>query len=262
MPTAYLDDLVLLVLPALALIFSWWHHTRASRGMLPSFRQLPGIVAFTRRMDEVVETGRPVHVATGGSESGAIGPTAASLASLVIAQRIGEEVTRRGGTVITTVGDITALAAARGSLRQAYRGTGLAGDYRSSNVQLVAHQSPIAYAAGVTRRYDTEPIDSSVVVGDYGAEALLIGEEGAARHVPQLSGATSLSALPALTLSTGATLVGEELFAAEAYLTSSTLPQARLLTQDALRRVVVLLLVIGVLYQILGAMLGFNLPAL
>ncbi len=57
-------------------------------------------------------------------------------------------------------------------------------------------------------------------------------------------------------------MIGEELFAAEAYLASSAAAQARLLTQDALRRVIVLLIVLGVIYQILARTPAFNLPAL
>lgn len=258
----YVDDIILLILPALAVIFTWLHHARVTHGRIPHFRPLPGIAALSRRVGEVVESGRPVHIATGASQPGAIGPTAATIASLLIAQRTAEAVTRRGGSAIATTGDVVSLHAVRGTLRQAYRTAGFAADYRSANTQLVAHQAPIPYAVGVARRYGVEPVDMSVVVGDYGSEALLIGVEGAARRIPQLSGATTLSALPALTLSTDATLIGEEMFAAEAYLSPAAAPKARLLTQDALRRALVLLIVIGIIYQVVNVTLGLNLPSL
>ena len=171
-------------------------------------------------------------------------------------------VVRRGGSVTATTGDIVSLAAVRGTLHQAYRGTAFAADYRGSNVQLVAHQAPIPYAAGVAQRYAVEPMDMGVVVGDYGGEALLIGEEGADQGVPQIAGATTLSALPALALSTDATLIGEELFAMEVYLTADNASKARLLTQDMLRRAIVLLIVAGAMYQVLNMALHLNLPSL
>ena len=258
----YVDDVIILILPALALIFTWLHHARVTHGNVPAFRPLRGIAALTKRVGEVAEVGRPVHVATGASEPGAVGPTAPTLAALLIAQRLAETVTRRGGRVIATTGDIVSLAAVRGTLRQEYRRSAFGTEYRGSNVQLVAHQTPVAYAAGVARRYASEPMDSGVVVGDYGAEALLIGVEGSDRRLPQLSGATTLSALPALTLSTDATLIGEELFAAEAYLAEGAAPKARLMSQDALRRVIVLLIILGIAYQVLNFTLGLNLPSL
>ncbi len=258
----YVEELVLLILPVLAIIFTWLHHARASHGRLPVFRPLPGIAAFTRRVGEVVEAGRPIHVATGAGDGATTGPSAASLASLLIAQRVCETVVQRGGNVVATTGDVVALAAVRGTWREAYRGTGFAADYRAGQAQLVAHQTPIAYAAGVARRYAVQPMDMSVVAGDFGPEALLIGVEGAERGIPQVSAAASLGALPALALSTDATLIGEELFAAEAYLTPANTPKARLMTQDALRRAIVLLLVLGIAYQVLNRVLVLSLPAL
>jgi hypothetical protein len=258
----YVTEILLLLLPALAVIFTWLHHARVTHGRVPTFRALPGIAGLNRRVGSVVESGRPVHVATGGSQTGAVGTTAETLASLLITQRLAESVTRRGGTITATTGDAPALLAARGSVREAYRGTGFAADYRGSNIQLVAHQAPVAYAAGVARRYALDAVDCGVVVGDYGSEALLISTEGTERAIPQLSGATTLSALPALTLSTDATLVGEELFAAEAYLAAAAAPKARLSTHDALRQALLVLIVIGIIYQILNLALGLGLPSL
>ncbi len=65
---------------------------------------------------------------------------------------------------MVTNGDIVTNAAARGIVRQAYHQTGFASDYRGDEAQMVAHQTPVAYAAGVARRYAVEPTDASVVV--------------------------------------------------------------------------------------------------
>ena len=261
MQIPFVSDLILLIIPVLAVIFTWLYHARVQAGKAPPFRPLPGIASLETRLGEMVESGRPVHVATGASQRGTIGATAETLASLLITQRMAEVATRQGGGIVVTNGDVVTNAAARGIVRQAYRQTSFAADYRGHEAQLVAHQTPVAYAAGVARRYAVEPMDASLVVGDYGAEALLITEEGAARGVPQLAGATTLNALPALTLSAAATLVGEELFAAEAYLGSAAAPKARLLTQDALRWLVILLLLGGIAYGSLNTLFGLGLPS-
>ena len=262
MQIPFVRDMILLLIPALAVVFTWLHHARVRAGHPGAFRPLPGIAGLETRLGEGVESGRPVHVATGASQRGSVGVTAETLASLLITQRLAEASTRQGGAIVVTNGDIVTNAAARGIVRQAYRQTSFAADYRGYESQLVAHQTPVAYAAGVARRYAVEPMDASLVVGDYGSEALLITEEGAERGVPQLSGATTLHALPALALSTDATLGGEELFAAEAYLSTAAEPKARLLTQDALRRLVILLLVAGIAYQGLNTFFGLGLPSL
>jgi hypothetical protein len=236
---------------------------RARAKRLPAFRPLPGIAQLRAHMSDVSESGKPLHVATGASQPGVIGPTAETIASLLIAQRITEETIRRGGKVALTSGDIVAHTALRGTLHQAYRQAGFASDYQGDAVQLVAQNTPVSYAAGVAARYAAEPVAASMIAGNYGAEALLISEEGAARGVWQVAATSSLDALPVLAISADATLIGEELFAAEAYLSEMPGPKARLLTQDALRWMILVLLVIGIIWQVLALVQpGLSLPAL
>ncbi|PLS78733.1 MAG: hypothetical protein CYG59_16965 [Chloroflexi bacterium] len=257
-PAAVLLLLLLVSTALLVLVFA----LRVRSGRLPVFRPLPGITRLRTLFGEVAESGQPLHVATGPNQGSIaqVTPTAETLGSLLIAQRIAQETTKRGGTVMATSGDIVAHAALRGTFHQAYRQAGFASDFRPENVQLVAQNTPAAYAAGVAARYRVAPPAASVAAGSYGTEALLITEEGAAHGIPQVAAATSLAALPVLALSAEATLIGEELFAAEAYLSDSAAPKARLLTQDVLRWLVIALLLGGLLWQVLAPVL--NLPEL
>jgi hypothetical protein len=101
----------------------------------------------------------------------------------------------------------------------------------------------MAYASGVTTLYGRQPLEASQMFGAFDQELLLAGEVGAQLHVPQLVGATSTSAQPIALLAADDMLVGEEIYAAEAYLGSLPSAQARLLTQDALRSVVILAII-------------------
>jgi hypothetical protein len=256
---------LLLTLLILTLLLTLLYVLRARSGRFPTFRPLPGIADLRARFGAVAEEGRPLHVATGTNQAtvGTITPSAESIASLLIAQRVAEETARRGGTVAATSGDIVGHTALRGTIHSAHRAAGFGGDYDADRVQLVAQNTPVAYAAGVAARYETQPVAASVVAGAYGAEALLITEEGAARNVPQLAAAASLTALPVLQLSADATLIGEELFVAEAYLSDAAGPKARILTVDALRWVVLVLLVVGLIWQLLALFVpALGLPAL
>jgi hypothetical protein len=257
-PAAVLLLLLLVSTVLLVLVFA----LRVRSGRLPVFRPLPGITRIRTLFGEVAESGQPLHVATGANQ-GSIAqtaPTAETIGSLLIAQRIAQETTKRGGTVAATSGDIVAHAALRGTFHQAYRQAGYTSDFHADSVQLVAQNSPAPYAAGVAARYRVEPMAASVAAGSYGAEALLIAEEGAAHNIPHVAATTSLAALPVLALSANATLIGEELFAAEAYLSDAAAPKARLLSQDLLRWIVIALLLGALVWQVLAPLL--NLPAL
>ncbi len=260
-PGSVLELLLVLAVLLLTPVFL----LRARTGRLPVFRDLPGIALIRTRAASLAESGAALHLATGANQAGGdtLTPTAETLASALIAQRVAQETTGHGGNIVATTGDITAHLALRGTIRDAYRQAGFADDYRGETIQLVAQNAPAAYAAGVAARYRIAPVAAGVVAGNYGAEALLITEEGAAQGVPQVAAATSLSALPVLAISADATLIGEELFAAESYLTDDSRPKERLLTHDALRWLVVALIVIGVIWQLLALMSpGLGLPGL
>jgi hypothetical protein len=261
MQIPYLNEFLALLLPVIAVVLTFVHHGRAMRGRLPAFRPLRGIAPLMQRTEDMVETGQPIHVATGSNERGTIGASAETIAGLLVAQRIAEHTARQGGMMTVSSGDVAAHTAVRGTVHDAYKQSSFGGEYRGHEPLLVAHQAPSAYAMGVAQQLATEPPDALVMVGTYGSEALLIGGEAAQRRVPQLAGTTSFSALPALTLSTDATLVGEELFAAEAYLTDRAAPKARLLTHDALRWLVILIVVVGVAYQLANSLLALGLPS-
>ena len=241
-----------LTLFIVALLLTAVYALRARSGRLPHFRSLPGIDHLRALFSEESESGRALHVATGAGRFSATGTSAETFAGLLIAQRVAEATTQGGGHVTATSGDIAAHAALRGTIHSAYRRAGFGADYQPRSVQLAAQHAPVAYAAGVAARYAAEPIAASVVAGNYGPEALLISEEGMERRIPQFAATTSLAALPVLTLSADTTLVGEELFAAEAYLSDAPAPKARLLTQDALRWAILALLLGGVVWQLIA----------
>ncbi len=246
MQIPYLNEVLAIMFPALAVVWTFVHHRRAMNGRSPAFRPLRGVAALKHRTEDTVETGQPLHVATGSNVPGTVGASAETIASLLIAQRIAEHIARQGGTMSVSSGDAVAHAAVRGTLHHAYKQSSFISEYRGHEPMLVTHQTPVAYAMGVAQQRTTDPPDASVIVGSYGSEALLIGAEGNDGQFPQLAGTTSFAALPALTLSTEATLVGEELYAAEAYISDAAEPKARLLTHDALRWLIVAIIVVGV----------------
>lgn len=94
------------------------------------------------------------------------------------------------------------------------------------------------------------------MIGGFGQEYLLIGEDGAQRGLPQVAGTTGSVALPLMVLTTASTLLGEEIYAAEAYIAPPGPAQARLLTQDALRTGVIALLIGGFIYALVQPALG------
>lgn len=252
--------LIVLLVTLVVVAMTWLHHARTRSGKLPVRRPLPALDALRNALGRGAETGRSLHVSPGagqiGAGSGTRSSTAETLAGLMMAGRIAEEAALNGAPILVSSGDAISHLALRGVVRQAYQMAGQTQDYDAARVQLLAHQDALAYASGVTTLYARQPIEASVLVGSFGQEFLLMGEEGAQRDLPQVAGATMSIAIPLMLLTTPSTLIGEEIFAADAYLTSEPTAQSRLMTQDTLRTVVILLVIGGFIYGLLQPSLG------
>lgn len=229
---------------------TWFYHARALQGQLPARRPLPALDTVRSALARGAETGRPIHISPGGGTVGYRTTTAETVVGLLAVERVAVEAARNGAPLLVSSGDAVAHLALRGSLPRTYRRAGQPQDYHSDNVQMLAHQDSTAYVTGVMTIYGRQQLEASQLVGSFGQEFLLCGEDGAQRGIPQVAGATSTAALPVMLLTTPDTLLGEEVFAAEAYLTDERIASARLRAQDALRFVVVIMIVGGFLYSL------------
>ncbi|WP_129628213.1 DUF6754 domain-containing protein [Candidatus Oscillochloris fontis] len=256
--------LFILLFTLMIIAVTWLHHARVLSGKLPTRRPLPALDVLRNALGRGAETGRVLHISPGagqiGGGNGTRGSSAETFAGLMVATRISEEAALNGAPILVSSGDAIAHLAMRGTIRQAYQQAGQTQDYDAARVQLLAHQDEFAYATGVKTLYGRQPIEASTLIGSFGQEYLLIGEEGAQHQIPQVVGTTNSTALPMMMLTTPSTLIGEEIFAAEAYLSSDPAAQVRLMTQDTLRTVVIVLIIGAFVYGLLQPALG--LPAL
>jgi len=247
------ETLLLLIIVLVVIILTLLHHARALAGKRPiSRRALPGIGIVGRALARGAETGRAIHISPGSGSVGARSGTVETVAGLLAAERVAIDAALNGAPLLASSGDAVAHLALRGTLRQAYQRAGLGQDYDPANVQMLAHQDPMAYASGVTTLYGRQKLEASQLIGSFGQEFLLAGEDGQQREVAQFGGATTTTALPLVYLTTEGTLIGEEIYAAEAYLARSPAPLARLLTQDALRTVIIVAIILLMILAALG----------
>jgi hypothetical protein len=243
----------------LVLLLSYLHHARAQRGLKPiSRRPMPALDIMREALAVGAETGRAIHVSPGAGAIGSRASTVETVAGLLAAERVASEAALNGVPVLASSGEAVAHLALRGTIRQAYQQAGLGQDYDARNVQLLAHQDPTAYAAGVMSLYGRQRLEASQMIGSFAQEFVLIGEDGAQRDVPQVAGATSTAALPLIYLTADRVLTGEEIYTAEAYLARTPEPTARLLTHDVLRSVVIVVMILLFLFSVFQSVTGIS----
>lgn len=247
------ETLILLIVIFIVVILTLWSHERLRRRTtLPALRPLEALDVVRQALAHGAETGRALHISPGPGTIGGRGSTAETIAGLLLARRITNEAALTGTTILASTGDATAHLALRGAMRQSYQQAGLLQDFHPSNVLLLAQDDPMAYASGVTTLYNRQKLEASVLVGGFDQEFLLAAEIGGQRGVPQLAGTTITAAQPLTYLASDRALIGEEIYAAEALLSSSVTPASRLLVQDILRTVVIVALVVLVIIRAAG----------
>ncbi len=247
------ETLLLVIIFLLVAIFTLLHHMRVSSGKQVIYRRpLPALDVMRRALDRGAETGRAIHLSPGGGLIGSRTGTAEAVAGLLAAERVATEAALNGAPVLASSGDAVAHLALRGFLRQAYQRAGVGQDYDPASVQLLAHQDAMAYASGVTTLYGRQRLEASQMIGSFREEFLLALEVGAQRGVPQLGGSTSGTGVALSYLVSDSTLIGEEIYAAEAYLARSPEPSARLLTQDVLRTAVIVAILLLLVLALAG----------
>ena len=222
---------------------------RAARGMAPAVRPIPAFGLLLDALRHATEAGRAVHVALGsGSVWGS--STADSLAGLQVLESVAAHAAPLGprSRPIVTVGDATLLPLAQLALRRPYRDapTGQPRSRPAPDVRWLS-STPAAYAAGVmgTLGSDAKRVEASVMVGAFGDEYLLMGEAGVRHHVCQVGGASQPAVLPFVHVTADESLLGEEMYAAGAYLAGKPWHIGSLWAQDVLRWVIVLAIIGG-----------------
>jgi hypothetical protein len=105
--------------------------------------------------------------------------------------------------------------------------------------------TPFSYAAGTIPVARDENVSANVFLGDYGAEAALMADAAERENSTLIAASDSLSAQSIFYATTQDPLIGEELFAAGAYVGAGAVHEASLTVQDILRWLIILAILIG-----------------
>jgi hypothetical protein len=112
--------------------------------------------------------------------------------------------------------------------------------------------TPFSYAAGAIPAIRDENVSITMMMGNFGVEAALLLDACDRANVLSVAGSDHLTAQAVIYAGAGEPLIGEEVYAAGAYLESSPLQAASLVVQDGLRWLLIAILVGGVLLKVAG----------
>jgi hypothetical protein len=114
--------------------------------------------------------------------------------------------------------------------------------------------TPFAYAAGTLPVISNEQTAAHILAGHFGSEVALIADAAERSQNLTLAGSDSLPAQAILFAAAQEPLIGEELYAAGAYVNAGPLHTASLHAQDVFRWLLVLGILIGVILKLAGVL--------
>ncbi len=248
--------MLLAMLIFLLLFFAAWLPIERGRQIL--LRPLRSLARVREMSEQAAESGTTVHFSPGiGGLNGQAGTaeTLNGLSTLSSAARISART--RGNLAVTSNDSLTYLTA-EDVARIEYIRAGREADYTVEKNQFIAQQDRMAYIAGANYLVSNSEVSGAIMLGRFGSEYLLAGETLARRNLPQVVGSTQVEALPLMVGTAGANnvLIGEEVYAAPAYLDREPAHLASLQAQDWLRLAIIAIIIAGVIAATLGITIG------
>ena len=209
-------------------------------------------------MDDAIgratEMGKPILYVLGLGTAADIG----TIASFTILGRVAKKVAEYQTKLIVPCYDPIVMTVAQETVKAAYLDAGRPDDYYEDIVYFVT-QSQFAYVAAVNGTMLRELPATNMYMGVFHAESLILAETGAEAGSIQIAGTDQVAQLPFFIVACDYTLIGEELYAASAYLGREPILLGSLKAQDYAKAAVIILAALGLLAASLDWMVFINL---
>jgi hypothetical protein len=215
-----------------------------------TFRPIDAYDRLNREVGLAVENGTRLHISLGrGNLFTSRGGSA--LAGLAMLRRIAERTSVSDRPPIVTSGDAALTILSQDTSQAGYRAAGAEEQFRVTAGRMTG-LSPFSYAAGTIPVTRDENVSANILMGDLGAESALAAEAADRQDASLIAASDNLSAQSIFYASAQDPLIGEELFAAGAYVGAGPSHDASLQVQDFLRWLLILAMLGGGLLKLLG----------
>ena len=218
---------------------------RVRAGQMPILRQIRAYESLKGMSSRAIEAGRGLHLSL-GTGSVVNDTTADSLAGLSILEYLSDQAVATGSPPTVSMADPTLMLMAQNVVRATHVDDPEGAELAYQNTRWIAPQ-PAAYAAGVMSIINQEQIEANIFVGNFGDEYLLMGETAAQQEGRTIGGSSVPQTLPFIYASADETLLGEEIYAAGAYLQKRPVHLASLMAQDTFRSLIFWVIFIGII---------------
>jgi hypothetical protein len=235
--TARLNILIAMVIFFTLVIY---YIETAKKGKSLFVRRIAGLDAVEEAVGRATEMGKPIIYVPGLGGVSDI----ATIASLNILGEVAKKVAQYDSALLVPNKDPIVYTVAREIVKESYAKAGRPDAFKPDSVFFITDQQ-FAYAAAVDGLMTREKPATNFFLGTFWAESLILAETGAATGAIQIAGTDSIYQLPFFITACDYTLIGEELYAASAYLSREPLLLGSLKGQDYGKMVILAVVVVG-----------------
>ncbi len=238
------NNLLLLILFTVAVLFSIRRARKAPHRFL---RRIGGLDAVEEAIGRATEMGKPILYLTGSASM----DNPSTIAATVVLSEVAKKVSTYETGLIVPHRDPIVLAICQEITKEAYTQTGHPDAY-TSEMNFYITDDQFSYTAAVQGIMLRERPAAIFLLGYYFAESLLLAETGHEAGAIQIAGTDADHQLPFFVIACDYTLMGEELYAASAYLSREPVMVGTLRAQDLGKAVLLGALILGVALSTAG----------
>jgi hypothetical protein len=217
-------------------------------------RKIPALTAMDEAIGRATEMGKPVLYVPGILDI----DDPQTIASMSILAKIAEKAASYGTTLYVPTARAMAMSMAQQVVKEAATKVGRPDWFVSDNIRYLTDDQ-FGYVSGVDGIMLRERPATNFYLGVFYAESLILAETGHSTGAIQIAGTAMPDQLPFFVAACDYTLLGEELYAASAYLSQEPVQLGSLKGQDLGKLIFVLVIVTGVIANLFGIQSFYNL---
>jgi len=228
----------------------------ARAGKVLRIRKIAGLEAVDEAVGRATEMGRSVLFVPGIMDINEI----QTIAGLTVLSRVAGRAAEYGAKIEVPTSRSLVMTAAQETVEAAFIGAGRQDAYNEDDIYYLTDEQ-FGYVAGVTGTMVRDKPAACFYMGCFFAESLILAETGNAIGAIQVAGTAMPSQLPFFVAACDYTLIGEEFFAASAYLSGEQQQLASLKGQDIGKLLAGVLILVGCGLATVASITGPDSPA-
>lgn len=219
----------------------------ARRGKKLFIRRIAGLEAVDEAIGRATEMGRPILFISGTQDMDNV----QTIAGITILGHVARTIADYDTKIRMPVSRSLVMTAARETIKTSYLAAGRPDAYNDDMVHYVTDEQ-FGFVAAVNGIMVRERPATCFYVGAFFAESLIMAETGYSIGAIQIAGTAMPTQLPFFVVACDFTLIGEELFAASAYLSNEPKQLGSLKGQDVGKGIALAVMIIGTISLTIG----------